>query len=119
MSYDPQNIFAKILRGELPCSKVYEDDHALAFRDIHPHAQTHVLVIPKGAYEHFDDFLARASEAEVLGYFSAVRATAHAVGAGNGFRLITNNGKGGHQSVPHFHTHILAGPEVTPAMLAK
>jgi diadenosine tetraphosphate (Ap4A) HIT family hydrolase len=109
MTYDPANIFAKILRGEIPCKKVFENEHALAFHDIAPSAPVHVLVIPKGAYRHFDDFLARASENEITGFFRTVREVATQLGVNDAFRLITNNGKSVGQSVDHFHVHILGG----------
>jgi len=113
MAYDNENIFAKILRGEIPCDKVYEDDHALAFRDINPQAPVHVLVIPKGAYINTDDFSAKASDAEIAGYFRAVGYVARELGVvGAGFRTLANNGSDARQEVPHFHTHILAGRDL-------
>lgn len=111
MSYDRSNVFAKILRGEIPATKLYEDDYAVAFPDIAPSAPTHVLVIPKGEYTHYDDFLNRAADAQILGFFKAVRTVAKQVGAVD-YRLITNNGAQAGQSVPHFHVHILAGKEL-------
>ena len=111
MAYDNENIFAKILRGEIPCDKVYEDDHALAFRDINPQAPVHVLVIPKGAYVNTDDFSAKASDAEIAGYVRAIGLVARELGVVDaGFRTVANNGPDAHQEVPHFHTHIFAGP---------
>ena len=109
MTYDPTNIFAKILRGEIPCTKVYEDVHALAFRDIAPVAPSHVLVVPKGAYISFTDFMARASAPEVQGFFAAVAAVASQENDAADFRLISNNGAEAGQTVPHFHVHILGG----------
>ena len=89
MAYDRENIFAKILRGEIPCNKVYEDDHALAFHDINPQSPTHVLVIPKGAYVSNDDFTAKASDAELTGFFRAVGHVARALGVAEpGYRMI-------------------------------
>lgn len=109
MSYDKQNVFAKILRGEIPSKKVFENDVAYAFHDIAPNAPVHVLVIPKGEYEHYDAFLATASDVEIAGFFKAVRTVAEQLGVKDAFRLITNNGTKVGQSVPHFHVHILAG----------
>ncbi|MFN4087735.1 MAG: histidine triad nucleotide-binding protein [Alphaproteobacteria bacterium] len=108
--YDPANVFAKILRGEIPCKPVYEDDHVLAFDDIAPQAPVHVLVIPKGAYVHWDDFAARASDAELAAFARAVGHVARDRGIdGEGFRLIVNNGGNAHQEVPHLHMHVLGG----------
>lgn len=109
MTYDKNNIFARILRGEIPCNKVYEDDHALAFHDITPAAPTHVLVIPKGEYVSFHDFAA-ASPATVAGFFAAVQKVATLLSVeASGYRIISNHGADAAQSVPHFHVHILAG----------
>jgi histidine triad (HIT) family protein len=113
MAYDKKNIFAKILRGEIPCDKVYEDEHALAFRDINPQAPVHVLVIPKGPYINTTDFSAKASDAEIAGYIRAVGHVGRKLGiVGPGFRTLANNGSDAHQEVPHFHTHILAGRDL-------
>jgi len=110
MAYDDSNIFAKILRGEIPCDKVYEDDFALAFRDINPQTPTHVLVIPKGAYVSFDDFSQDASPEEIAGFFRAAGKVARDLGAVEaGYRILANNGLDAHQEVPHFHLHIFAG----------
>ena len=110
MSYDDNNIFAKILRGEIPCDKVYEDDHVLAFRDIQPQTKVHVLVIPKGAYVSFADFSAQASEAEITGFFRAAGKIAKDLGIeGDGYRVLANTGVHGHQEVPHFHLHLFGG----------
>jgi diadenosine tetraphosphate (Ap4A) HIT family hydrolase len=108
--YDDNNIFARILRGELPCSKVYEDEWALAFLDINPQAPTHILVIPKGAYVSWDDFTAKASDAEVTGFIRAVGHVAREKGLVEpGYRLLANTGPHSHQEVPHLHVHIFAG----------
>ena len=108
--YDDQNIFAKILRGEIPSKKVYEDDFALAFHDINPQAPTHLLVIPKGPYVSWDDFSAKASDAEIAGFVRAVGAVARAAGLVEpGYRLLANTGLDSHQEVPHLHVHIFAG----------
>ncbi|MEX2454213.1 MAG: histidine triad nucleotide-binding protein [Rhodospirillaceae bacterium] len=110
MAYDDQNIFAKILRGEIPCTRVHETAHSLSFRDINPQAPVHVLVIPKGAYVSWDDFAAEASPEEQADYVAAIGATARALGvAAGGYRLIANHGRDAHQEVFHLHTHILAG----------
>jgi len=117
--YDDQNIFAKILRGEIPCNKVYEDDFVLAFHDIAPHAPTHILVIPKGAYVSIADFGTKASAEEIAGFYAAVSKIAEQEGlTEEGFRAIANTGAHGGQEVPHFHMHILGGKKLGP-MLAK
>jgi histidine triad (HIT) family protein len=113
-AYDDQNIFAKILRGEIPNNTVLDTDHALAFNDIRPQAPVHVLVIPKGAYVTHDDFLERASAAEIAGFNAAVAEVCRIVGVhpgagGGGYRLITNAGADSMQEVPHYHVHILGG----------
>ena len=119
MTYDPDNVFAKILRGELPCDKVYEDEHALAFRDINPQAPAHVLVIPKGDYVSMDDFSATAPAALVAGFFASVGRVARELGAvEDGYRLLANHGADANQEVPHFHVHIFAGRDLGP-MLAR
>lgn len=110
MAYDDSNVFAKILRGEIPCDKVYEDEHALAFRDINPLAPIHVLVIPKGPYVSMDDFSARADDATLSGFFRAVGEVARQCGANErGYRFLANHGADAHQEVPHFHVHLFAG----------
>jgi diadenosine tetraphosphate (Ap4A) HIT family hydrolase len=110
MSYDPSNIFAKILRGEIPCKKIYEDDFALAFNDINPQAPTHILIIPKGPYTTYDDFIASADDAEIAGFQRALAKTINDANViADGYRLISNNGVNAHQEVPHYHVHILAG----------
>jgi histidine triad (HIT) family protein len=108
--YDDQNIFAKILRGEIPNKTVYEDDAALAFHDIAPQAAVHVLVIPKGAYVSAMDFAARASDGEIAGFWRAVGRVAGLLGLEReGYRLLTNHGAHAGQEVPHFHVHIFGG----------
>lgn len=110
MSYDENNIFAKIIRGEIPCDKVYEDDHCLAFNDISPQAPVHVLVIPKGHYVNVDDFHTSASDQEIAALTRAIGTVARETGvAETGYRLIANNGEDGHQEVPHLHFHVLGG----------
>jgi diadenosine tetraphosphate (Ap4A) HIT family hydrolase len=113
MSYDPSNIFAKILRGEIPCKKIYEDDFALAFHDIHPKAPTHILIIPKGPYTTCDDFNTSASNEEIIGFY---RALGKVIGTSDitatGYRLVSNAGVNAHQEVPHYHVHILGGHDL-------
>ena len=117
--YDDGNIFARILRGEIPCSKVYEDEHALAFNDINPQAPTHILVIPKGAYVSWDDFSERASGDEIAGFVRAVGRVAREQGlVAPGYRLLANTGTDSHQEVPHLHVHIFGGRALGP-MLAR
>ena len=118
MSYDPQNIFARILRGEIPCQKLFEDDHVLAFHDIHPQAPTHVLVIPKGAYVSFDDFSERAPADAIAAFVRAVGQIAREAGlAEPGYRLLSNVGPDSHQEVPHFHVHICGGRPLGPLLV--
>ena len=108
--YDAQNIFARILRGEIPCKKVFENDHALAFHDINPQAPVHVLVIPKGPYCSFADFSATASDAEIAGFMRAVGTIARDLGLeAPGYRLLANMGEHAGQEVPHFHVHLFGG----------
>jgi histidine triad (HIT) family protein len=110
MAYDPNNIFARILRGEIPAKKLYEDEHALAFYDINPLAKLHVLVIPKGAYVSLADFSARASDAEIAGLIRAVGKVARDLGLEeSGYRILANHGPDSHQEVPHLHIHIFGG----------
>lgn len=117
--YDASNVFARILRGELPCNKVYEDEHALAFHDINPAAPVHVLVIPKGGYVSWDDFSARASEAEIAGFVRAIGHVARGHGlVAPGYRLLANVGGDGGQEVPHLHVHLFGGGPLGP-MLAR
>lgn len=117
--YDDTNIFARILRGEIPAKRVYEDEYALAFHDINPQAPTHILVIPKGAYVSWDDFSARAGDAEIAGFVRAVGTVARAAGlVAPGYRLLANTGLDAHQEVPHLHVHLFAGRPLG-AMLAR
>jgi diadenosine tetraphosphate (Ap4A) HIT family hydrolase len=110
MAYDDDNIFAKILRGEIPCDKVHETEHALAFRDINPQTPVHVLVIPKGRYVSMDDFSANAPDAELADFNRAVGTVARMMGVvENGYRILSNHGRDGHQEVPHFHMHVFGG----------
>ena len=109
-AYDKNNVFARILRDEIPCERLYEDQFALAFPDIRPAAPTHVLVIPKGPYISIADFGAKASPAEITGFFRAVALVADRLGIeATGYRMISNAGPDSHQEVPHFHVHILGG----------
>jgi diadenosine tetraphosphate (Ap4A) HIT family hydrolase len=117
--YDDSNIFAKILRGDLPCRKVYEDDWALAFHDINPLAPVHILVIPKGPYVSWDDFSAKASAEEIAGFVRAVGKVARDQQlVVQGYRLLANTGKRAGQEVPHLHVHIFGGQPLGP-MLAR
>ena len=110
MAYNPSNVFARILRGELSCRKVFEDEHVLAFHDINPQTPLHILVIPKGAYVSLDDFSARASEAEIVAFVRALGRIARDHGvAESGYRVLANHGVHAHQEVPHFHVHIFGG----------
>lgn len=118
LEYDDQNIFAKILRGEIPCRKVFEDEWALAFDDINPQAPVHVLVIPKGAYVSWDDFSAKASDAEIGGFVRAVGHVARELGLVEpGYRLLANIGMDAHQEVPHLHIHIFGGKPLGPMLM--
>lgn len=117
--YDDSNIFARILRGELPCNKVHEDQFALAFHDINPLAPVHILVIPKGAYVSWDDFAERASPEEIAGFVRAVGKVARDAGlVAGGYRLLANVGQRAGQEVPHLHVHIFGGQPLGP-MLAR
>ncbi len=119
LPYNDGNIFARILRGEIPNRTVYEDESALAFHDINPQAPVHILVIPKGAYVSLDDFTARASDAEIAGFIRAVGHVAREAGLpAPGYRLLSNIGGHGHQEVPHLHVHIFGGQPLGP-MLAR
>ena len=113
VDYDNENIFARILRNEIPCSKIYEDEHALAFEDINPQAPVHVLVIPKGQYMSMDDFSNFASDKEIAGFIRAVGNTARKLNLSNdGYRIIGNIGNDGMQEVPHLHIHIFGGKKL-------
>ncbi|RUN75533.1 histidine triad nucleotide-binding protein [Sphingomonas sp. TF3] len=117
LPYDDQNVFAKILRGEIPATRLYEDDYALAFPDINPQSPTHILVIPKGAYVSWDDFSAKASDAEITGFVRAVGKVARDAGlVASGYRLLANTGTDSHQEVPHLHVHIFAGRALGPLL---
>ncbi len=119
LPYDETNIFAKILRGEIPAKTVMESEHCLAFHDINPLSPIHVLVIPKGAYVSWDDFSVKASDAEITDFTRTIGAVAKTVGAdAQGYRLLSNIGKRGGQEVPHLHVHIFGGAPLGP-MLAK
>ena len=123
-AYDTDNIFAKILRGEIPCNRVFENDHALAFRDIAPQAPVHVLVIPKGAYVTHDHFSASASEAELAGFARAVAEVVRSEGLSSadgsgGYRAISNAGPDGVQEVQHYHLHIMGGRRMGPMVVRR
>lgn len=117
MTYDNQNIFARILRGEIKASKVYEDEQILAFNDISKASPTHVLIIPKGQYENYCDFVTNAKSEEITHFFKKIAELANQMGVDSqGFRLITNNGHDAHQTVKHFHVHLLAGKKLGPLL---
>ncbi len=117
LPYDDGNIFARILRGEIPARRLYEDEWAIAFLDIAPKAPTHILVIPRGAYVSWDDFSARGSAAEIAGFVRAVGAVARAAGlVESGYRLLANSGPHSGQEVPHLHVHLFAGAPLGPML---
>lgn len=119
-AYDDDNIFAKILRGEIPSTKVYEDEWAYAFEDINPQAAIHTLVIPKGRYVSWDDFSAKASAEEIAGFVRAVGHVARAKGlVVPGYRLLANIGGDGHQEVPHLHVHLFGGHPLGPMLVRR
>ncbi len=116
-AYDDNNIFARILRGEIPSTAIYEDEYAYAFPDINPAAPTHILVIPKGRYVSWDDFSATASDAEIAGFVRAVGKIARDAGlVESGYRLLANTGVNSNQQVPHLHVHIFAGRPLGPML---
>ncbi len=108
MAYDPNNIFAKILKGDIPCQKIYQDKYALAFYDVNPQAALHALIIPTGPYISSDDFHEKASDVELVGYYRALNKVLETLNLkeNDGYRLLSNSGKNAKQEVPHFHTHI-------------
>ena len=117
MNYDNNNIFAKILRGEIPCKKIYEDEYVFAFYDINPQKKVHALVIPKGEYVNLDDFSSKASEKEIVGLIKGISEVAKKIGIseevkGGGYRSLVNVGNNGGQEVPHLHFHIFGGEKV-------
>jgi diadenosine tetraphosphate (Ap4A) HIT family hydrolase len=119
LPYDRNNVFARILRGELPCKRVFEDEHALAFHDLNPLAPVHILVVPKGDYVSWDDFSERASAEEIAGFVRAVGHVARDQGlVAPGYRLLANVGANGGQEVPHLHVHLFGGGRLGP-MLAR
>ncbi|MCB1761938.1 MAG: histidine triad nucleotide-binding protein [Gammaproteobacteria bacterium] len=115
MNYDSNNIFARILRGEIPCNKAYEDEYALAFHDIAPQAPVHLLVIPKGEYLSFDDFSSKAPAEAIAGFYRAAQRVAELSGLQEGgYRILANTGADAHQEVMHYHLHIFAGCDLGP-----
>jgi histidine triad (HIT) family protein len=116
MSYDDSNIFAKILRGEIPCNKIYEDEFILSFQDINPQKKIHALVIPKGKYVDLDDFTLNASSEEMVGLLKGINIVAKKLGisteVGKGYRILTNISDDGGQEVPHLHFHLFGGEKV-------
>jgi len=118
--YDSNNIFARILRGEIPSRRVFENEHAVAFHDIAPQAPTHVLVIPRGPYISIADFTAKASEAEIVGFFRAVGEVARQLGLeAPGYRILANMGEDAGQEVPHFHVHLFGGRRMGAMLLSS
>jgi histidine triad (HIT) family protein len=118
-TYDPDNIFARILRGEIPATVVFEDEHVVAFNDIAPRAPQHVLVVPRGPYVSFADFVKRASHDEVCGFFRAVGLVAAQLGLdAPGYRMLSNVGEHGGQEVPHFHVHLFGGRPLGPMLVS-
>ncbi len=116
--YDQNNIFAKILRGEIPCKKLHENEHALAFHDINPQMPVHILVIPKGPYTNLEEFNAGATLEEMGGFMKLVAEAASMAGVNEtGYRLVANNGADAHQEVPHFHVHIFGGRRIAGRMI--
>ena len=113
MAYDQSNIFARILRDEIPCNKVYEDEHVLAFHDINPQTPTHILVIPKREYVSLDDFSEKASSVEIAALVRALGHIAREQGVvESGYRVLANSGRAAHQEVPHFHVHLFGGRDL-------
>ena len=117
MEYDKNNIFAKILRGEIPCKKIYENDYVLAFHDVNPQKKIHALVVPKGEYVNLDDFSSNATEKEIVGLIKGIGEVAKKLGVseavkGEGYRSLVNVGANGGQEVPHLHFHIFGGEKV-------
>ena len=117
MVYDKNNIFAKILRGEIPCKKIYEDEYVLAFYDINPQKKVHALIVPKGEYLNLDDFSSKASENEITGLIKGISIVAKKIGVsdevkGGGYRSLVNVGVNGGQEVPHLHFHIFGGEKI-------
>jgi histidine triad (HIT) family protein len=122
MSYDDQNIFAKIISGEIPCDKIYESEFTIVFEDIRPQAPSHVLIIPRGKYRDINDFSKNANNDEILDLNKSISIVADKLGVsedtgGSGYRLITNAGKDSHQEVPHLHFHLVAGKPLGPLLV--
>ncbi len=118
--YDSSNIFAKILKGDIPCKKVLETPYALAFEDLYPKAPIHVLIIPKGPYVSFSDFSQNASPAEIVGFFKSVGDVAKKLGLEeSGYRILSNSGTDAHQEVPHFHIHLVGGKSLGPLLATR
>lgn len=116
--YNTNNVFAKILRKELPCKAVYEDDNSLIFHDTSPAAPTHLVAIPKGQFRSFDDFSQKATPEQIAAFFSSIQKVANELGiVSTGYRLITNHGRDAMQTVEHFHVHILAGKSLGPLVI--
>jgi histidine triad (HIT) family protein len=119
-AYDDNNIFARILRGEIPCKKIHEDEHTLAFEDINPQAPVHALVIPKGKYVSMKDFSAKASDVEIAAFVRAVGKVAALKGLDDpGYRILANAGADAHQEVPHLHVHVFGGRALGPMLVQR
>jgi diadenosine tetraphosphate (Ap4A) HIT family hydrolase len=117
VAYDRKNVFSLILRGELPCDKVFEDEHVLAFRDIRPQAPVHIILIPKGEYVSVDDFSANGSDAELAAFMRAISRLGREAGVNeSGYRILANHGRAAHQEVPHFHLHLFGGRDLGPML---
>ena len=120
MAYDKNNIFAKILRGEIPCNAIDEDEYTLSFADINPQAPVHILVIPKGAFTDWSDFVSRANPEEIVAFTKAISRVADLTGISEtGYRVISNVGVDSHQEVPHLHMHVLGGTAIGPLVTLK
>jgi len=120
MSYDDSNIFAHILRGDIPCTKILEDEHCLAFADINPAAPVHVLVIPKGSYIDWSDFAQNATDQEQAAFTRMIHKVAETTGIlETGYRVVSNIGQNGHQEVPHLHAHVLGGAPIGPMVSSR
>jgi histidine triad (HIT) family protein len=118
MAYDNDNVFAKIVRGEIPSRKVVETEHSLAFHDVRPQAPSHVLVVPKGPYADLDEFAAQASDREIADWVRTAARAAREVGAvAGGYRVLANTGRDAHQEVPHLHLHVFGGGDLGPMIL--
>ena len=120
MSYDESNVFSKILRGEIPCDFIYEDEYSVAFNDINPQAKIHILLVPKGKFISMNDFSEKATQDEFTNFFRAIGVVARKFGLEEtGYRILANHGPDSHQEVPHFHVHILGGNSLGPLIVRQ